>query len=92
MIIHKTHSKAELVNIIVNYDIDINNPVKYRKIELSAILVKSLQLIDKIIPVPNMPFLTLIELKEYLVNINPKKTLTIKQKNQIVMKCKKITK
>ena len=60
MIIHKTHSKAELVNIIVNYDIDINNPVKYRKIELSAILVKSLQLIDKIIPVPNMPFLTLI--------------------------------
>ena len=78
MIIHKTHSKAELVNIIVNYDIDINNPVKYRKIELSAILVKSLQLIDKIIPVPNMPFLTLIELKEYLVNINPKKTQKIK--------------
>jgi len=90
MIIHKTHSKAELVNIIVNYNIDINNPVKYRKIELSAILVKSLQLIDNIIPVPNMPFLTLIELKEYLVNINPKKTLTIKQKNEIVMKCKKI--
>jgi hypothetical protein len=58
MIIHKTHSKAELIKIITNYNIDICNPVKYRKIELSVLLVQKLQLIDKIIPVPNMPFLT----------------------------------
>lgn len=90
MIINKTHSKGELVNIINNYNIDISNPSKYRKIELSALLVEKINLLDKIVPVCNLPFLTLIELKQYLINTNPKKTLTIKQKNNIVMKCKKI--
>lgn len=90
MIINKTHSKAELINIIKKYNIDIDNPNKYKKIQLSALLVDKLYLLERITPTPELPFTTLIELKHYLLNVNPKKTLTIKQKNEIVMKCKKI--
>lgn len=90
MIINKTHSKAELINIIKKYNVEIDNPNKYKKIQLSALLVDKLNILERITPTPELPFSTLIELKHYLLNVNPKKTLTIKQKNEIVMKCKKI--
>ena len=78
MIIDKSFSKSELINIIKTYKIDIDNPGKYRKVELSALLVEKLNSLDDIIPSPNLPFLNIIELKFYLTNINPKKTLSIK--------------
>lgn len=90
MIIHKSFSKSELINIIEKYKIDIENPSQYRKVELSAILVQKIDCLDEITPIPDLPFLNLIELKCYLTNINPKKTLSIKQKNDIVTICKKI--
>jgi len=90
MIIDKTFSKSELINIIKTYKIDIDNPGKYRKVELSALLVQKLNSLDEIIPSPNLPFLNIIELKFYLTNVNPKKTLSIKEKNEVVMACKRI--
>ena len=56
MIIDKSFSKSELINIIKTYNINIDNPSKYRKVELSALLVQKLNSIDDIIPSPNLPF------------------------------------
>ena len=36
--IHKSHSKNEIVKIIQACDIDIPNPKKFRKIDLSKLL------------------------------------------------------
>lgn len=90
MLIHKSHSKSELVRIIQTYNIDICNPKHYRKIDLSAILVDKLKTMDNIKPNEEFPFLNIIELKHHLIQVNPKKRLTIKQKNDIVMITKKI--
>ena len=90
MIIHKSHSKNELVNMIDKYHISIKNPKQYRKVELSALLVDRIKKLDSIVPVEDLPHLTLIELKLYLIKIHPKKTLTIKQKHKVIFTCKRL--
>jgi len=54
------------------------------------LLVDKIKTMDSIIPNEDYPFLNIIELKHHLIQINPKKRLTIKQKNDIVMITKKI--
>lgn len=88
--IHKTHSKNELVKIIESCEIDIKNPRKYRKIDLSNLLDEKLKLIDQIKPNEDLCIYNLTDLRYYLSIINPKKKLSIKEKNKVILICKKI--
>tara|TARA_R100000951_G_scaffold113411_2_gene115364 strand:- start:1747 stop:2292 length:546 start_codon:yes stop_codon:yes gene_type:complete len=88
--IHKSHSKNELVKIITIFKIDIINPKKYRKVDLSDLLNDKLKLIEDIEPSEDMCLYNITDLKYYLSNINPKKRLTIKEKNHVIHICKKI--
>lgn len=90
MIIHKSHSKLELVKIILELNIKIKNPRQYKKINLSALLIDQLDTIDNIKASIHLPFNNIIDLKHYLINVNPNKILTIKEKNDIIHKCKQI--
>tara|TARA_R110002020_G_scaffold26776_1_gene86597 strand:+ start:1154 stop:1573 length:420 start_codon:yes stop_codon:yes gene_type:complete len=45
---------------------------------------------DFIEPNEEYCFNNLIDLKYYLMNVNPKKLLTIKQKNELILNCKKL--
>tara|TARA_R110002050_G_scaffold190959_1_gene325673 strand:- start:218 stop:778 length:561 start_codon:yes stop_codon:yes gene_type:complete len=91
--IHKSHSKLELSQLINTYNINIINPKKYKKVELINILQETLILKDSLdIPDNNelYHFTNLVDLKLYLTNINPKKILTVKQKQVVILTCKKL--
>lgn len=88
--IHKSHSKNEIVKIIQACDIDIPNPKKFRKIDLSKLLNEKLKQVDSIKPNEELCIFNLVDLKYYLSNVNPKKRLSIKEKNKVIMICKKI--
>ena len=90
MFIHKSHSKNELVKIVEAFHIPITNPRQYRKIDLSALIMDRLNQTEFIIPCDDYWFGTLIDLKHYLLNINPKKILTIKEKSNVINICKRI--
>lgn len=88
--IHKSHSKNELVKIIEACEINIKNPRKYKKTDLSDLLDKELKLIDHIKPNEDLCIYNLTDLRFYLSIINPKKRLSIKEKNNVILICKKI--
>ncbi len=89
--IHKSHSKKELVNIIHLCNINIKNPRQYKKSELIKILTNEINSLDEIDPeLTTYLFHNIIDLKHYLMNCNPKKILTIKQKNEVIKNCKRI--
>ena len=92
MIIHKTHSKSELVKIVELFYINISNPRQYIKINLSALIANHLDSIDSLSIDYDNPyyFTNIIDLKYYLINKNPKKILTIKQRNHVITICKKL--
>ncbi len=90
MIIHKTHSKLELVKIIIELNIKIKNPRQYKKVDLSALLIDQLGTIDNIKASLHLPFNNIIDLKHYLINVNPNKILSVRDKNDIIHKCKRI--
>jgi len=90
MYIHKSHSKKELLNIINIFDIPISNPTKYRKIELSALIVNELEFIDHVNPYDKLCIYNKIDLIEYLENIHPNKKISVKERNEIIIICKKI--
>ena len=90
MIIHKTHSKLELVKIIIELNIKIKNPRQYKKMDLSALLIDQLGTIDNIKASLHLPFNNIIDLKHYLINVNPNKILSVRDKNDIIHKCKRI--
>ena len=90
MIIHKSHSKNELCKMIDLLGLDISNPKQYKKIDCAGIMVHHLNTIDSIEPSLYLPFNNVVELKHYLINPNPNKILTIKEKNNVIHTCKKI--
>ena len=91
MLIHKSHSKKDLINIINTFKFDIGNTEKLKKRQLVDKLQRHLLLIDTIEPELNIyMFHNLIDLKTFLSNCNPKKVLTIKEKNNVINICKKI--
>ena len=90
MFIHKSHSKKDLINIIKKIDIKIPNPQKYRKVEISALLDNQLDCLDCINPCEELCIFNIIDLKLFLKCCNPKKLLTIKERNNIIMICKRI--
>ena len=89
-VINKSHSKSELIDIIKCYHIPIENPIEYKKIDLSALLVNQLSLMDSIIPVEKYWFFTIIDLRMFLTAVNPLKILSVKQKKIVIQKTKNI--
>jgi len=90
MIIHKSHSKNELCRMIDLLRLDIANPKQYKKIDCAGIMVHHINTLDSIEPSLYLPFNNVVELKHYLINANPNKMLTIKEKNNVIHTCKKI--
>ena len=91
MFIHKSHSKKDLNNIIETFKINIDNPRQYKKKELLRLLTKELDVLEEIEPETKYyMFYNIIELKDYLSKCNPKKLLSIKEKNEVIFKCKAI--
>jgi len=88
--IHKTHSKRDLIKINNTFDCGIVNPNQYKKCELSSRLEHLIWQMEYIKPNEEYCFNNLIDLKYHLMNVNPKKILTIKQKNELILNCKKI--
>lgn len=92
MNIHKSHSKKELCNIITTCNLNINNPRQYKKKDLVSALIKELHKIDEISPeLTTYFFANKIDLIYFLMNCNPKKLLTVKEKNEIIKSCKRIS-
>ena len=90
MFVHKSHSKNELIKIIKCFNLKINNPFKFRKIELSALIVHCLNNLISIEPCEEFFICNLIDLKLYLNTHNPNKMLSVKEKKDIIQICKKI--
>lgn len=91
MLIHKTHSKKDLCNIIRTFNISIDDPEKLKKKELIRTLVYKFKYIDEIEPDLDFYMIyNLVDLKTYLYNCNPKKILSIKDKNEVILICKRI--
>ncbi len=91
MSIHKSHSKKDLLNIIHTFHFDIGDTGKLKKKDIVERLQHYLLVNDEIEPELEIyMFYNIIELKQYLSNCNPKKILTIKEKNNVINTCKKI--
>lgn len=91
MIIHKSHSKTDLIDLINDLDIDIthshqdNKKMIQDKIKSYLINNKGSQLADNFYNLKNID-----GLNQYLVNKNPKKVLSIKEKNNVMLIAKHI--
>lgn len=91
MFIHKSHSKKDLTNIIETFNIDIDNPKQYKKKELLKLLHVKINQLEEIEPdLKYYMFYNIIELKDYLSKCNPKKLLSVKDKNSVILQCKAI--
>ena len=91
MFIHKTHSKKDLCNIIKTFKINIDEPESFRKKDLIKELISQFKFIDEIEPeLEYYMFYNLVDLKTYLYNCNPKKLLSVKEKNNVILTCKRI--
>ena len=91
MFIHKTRSKKDLCNIIKTFKINIDEPESFRKKDLIKELVSEFRFIDEIEPeLEYYMFYNLVDLKTYLYNCNPKKLLSVKEKNNVILTCKRI--
>ena len=89
--IHKSHSKKELCDIIKTFEIDIDKPETMKKTQLVSKLTTELQNMDTIKPELDIyVFYNFIDLQDYLSTCNPKKRFTIKQKNEVILNCRKI--
>jgi len=91
MLIHKTHSKKDLINIIKTFNINIPEPNTHKKKQLLTLLKKELLTLDEIEPELDVyMFYNLVDLKTYLSSCNPKKLLSIKDKNNVILTCKRL--
>jgi len=89
MQIHKSHSKTDLIDLIIHLDLkvvfshqDNKKDIQNKLIEL---FTKSISIKKNFYNIENKDGLIY-----YLTNVNPKKTLTIKEKNNVMMLCKHI--
>ena len=89
MIIHKSWSKNELCKLIELLRLNIPNPKQYKKIDCAGIMVHHIKTLEHFEPSLYLPFNNVVELKHYLINPNPNKLLTIKEKNKVIHTCKK---
>ncbi len=92
MVIHKSHTKKDLIEIIEVYDIkDIDNYRDLNKDTLSTFLDLHLRTINTIEPkLDYFDVEDLDELRSYLKNPSPKQMLSIKEKDIVIDKAKHI--
>jgi len=89
--INKTFSKGDMMEIIRAFNIDIPNFNTMDKSTLSMKLWSELSTLESIPPENNIFNIdTLDELKEYLVNKNPNKLLSVKDKQKLMKFCKEV--
>ena len=53
-------------------------------------MIDQLDTVENIKASIHLPFNNIIDLKHYLINVNPNKILTIREKNDIIHKCKRV--
>ena len=93
MLIHKTHTKKDLIEIIDVFGFQdfIENYKELNKDTLCSLMSINLRTIDDIKPQREYyDFDDINDLREYLKNASPKQVLTIKERDIIIDKAKKI--
>jgi len=89
--IHMTHSRKELLDIIRVFNLPISNKNDKNKKELQDAVVEVVRFLDNVQPEQEYFFInSKEELVDYLVKQNPAKTLTIKEKQDVMMIAKKL--
>ena len=91
MRIHNTHSRKELFDIISIFQLPITNKNDFNKAQIQMRMIECLNFFDKINPETEYFFIeSKEELIAYLESPNPNKTLTIKEKDDVMARAKKI--
>lgn len=89
MLIHKSHSKTDIIDLINNLGLKIVFSHQDNKKDLQSkllnLLSQNIIIKDNFYKIENKDGLI-----QFLTNVNPKKTLTIKEKNNVMMLCKHI--
>jgi hypothetical protein len=89
MLIHKSHSKTDIIDLINNLGLKVVFSHQDNKKDIQSKLLKILEqkidIQENFYKIENRDGLI-----QYLSNVNPKKTLTIKEKNNVMMLCKHI--
>ena len=89
--IHNTHSRKELFDCIAVFELPIKNKNDFNKSQIQIKIIECLHYFDKINPDMEYFF---IETKEDLINYlelpNPHKTLTVKEKDDVMTRSKKL--
>ena len=91
-IIHKSHSKKDLLDYVKTFHICIGVSIKNNKYEVATTLWDSLSKTDYLmIDQDNkLGVKNITELRKFLLDSNPKKSITIKEKNELILSAKKI--
>ncbi len=89
--IHMSHSRKELLDIIRVFKLPITGKNDKNKKQLQEAIVEVVRFLDNIIPEDDYFFIkSKEELIDYLVKSNPAKTLTIKEKTDVMLTAKKL--
>jgi len=89
--IHNSHSRKELFDVIAIFELPIPNRNDYNKSQIQCKIIECLNYFDNINPDFDYFFIsTKDELIKYLSEPNPHKTLTIKEKDDVMSRSKKI--
>ena len=89
MRIHNSHSRKELFDIISVFELPITNRNEYNKAQIQMKIIECLGFFDKINPDMDYFFCeTKEDLIRYLEYPNPMKTLTIKEKDEVMTRSK----
>ncbi len=91
MKIHNTHSRKELFDIISIFQLPIINKNDFNKAQIQMRIIECLDYFENINPEKEYFFIeTKDQLIKYLEDPNPNKTLTIKEKDDVMARAKKI--
>lgn len=89
--IHMTHSRKELLDIIRVFKLPITNKNDKNKKLLQDAIVEVVRFLDNVEPEQEYFFInSKEELIDYLERQNPAKTLTIKEKQEVMLTAKKL--
>tara|TARA_R110000787_G_scaffold21049_5_gene62542 strand:+ start:9862 stop:10482 length:621 start_codon:yes stop_codon:yes gene_type:complete len=89
--VHMTHSRKELLDIIRVFKLPITTFTNKNKKDLQAAIVETVRFLNSVDPEDEYFFISSKEeLVDYLRKQNPAKTLTIKEKSEVMMLAKKL--
>jgi uncharacterized protein YbaR (Trm112 family) len=89
--IHPSHSRKELFDIISIFSLPIKNKNDFNKSQLQMRIVECLKKIENILPECEYFFVEdKNQLRDYLIAPNPAKNLSVKEKDSVMFKCKKL--